>query len=87
MLGGDFLAGEELEGLRRAVRCGMEVGAADPGGVDIQLHTTHHTAGLQDLSQARARWGTAADGFLSLFGTTVVLPGIGELRNTVAQNQ
>jgi type IV secretion system protein VirD4 len=33
---------------------------------------------LQDLSQARARWGTAADGFLSLFGTTVVLPGIAD---------
>jgi len=33
---------------------------------------------LQDLSQARTRWGGAADGFLSLFGTTVVLPGIGD---------
>jgi type IV secretory pathway TraG/TraD family ATPase VirD4 len=35
---------------------------------------------LQDLSQARGRWGSAADGFLSLFGTTVVLPGIGDMR-------
>lgn len=34
---------------------------------------------LQDLSQARERWGRAADGFLSLFGTTVVLPGIGDI--------
>ena len=33
-------------------------------------------ARLQDLSQARVRWGQAADGFLSLFGTTVVLRGI-----------
>jgi type IV secretory pathway TraG/TraD family ATPase VirD4 len=33
---------------------------------------------LQDLSQARARWGRSADGFLSLFGTTVVLPGIAD---------
>jgi type IV secretory pathway TraG/TraD family ATPase VirD4 len=33
---------------------------------------------LQDLSQARVRWGQAADGFLSLFGTTVVLPGIAD---------
>ena len=33
---------------------------------------------LQDLSQARVRWGRSADGFLSLFGTTVVLPGIGD---------
>jgi type IV secretory pathway TraG/TraD family ATPase VirD4 len=34
---------------------------------------------LQDLSQARVRWGPAADGFLSLFGSKVVLPGIGDL--------
>lgn len=34
---------------------------------------------LQDLSQARARWGPAADGFLSLFNTKVVLPGIADL--------
>jgi type IV secretion system protein VirD4 len=42
---------------------------------------------LQDLSQARTRWGQAADGFLSLFGTTVVLPGIADtatLRNLSA---
>ncbi len=35
---------------------------------------------LQDLSQARVRWGEAADGFLSFFGTTVVLPGIGDVQ-------
>jgi type IV secretory pathway TraG/TraD family ATPase VirD4 len=35
---------------------------------------------LQDLSQARARWGQAADGFMSLFGTKVILAGIGDLR-------
>jgi hypothetical protein len=35
-------------------------------------------ASLQDLSQARARWGASADGFLSLFPTTVVLPGIAD---------
>lgn len=34
---------------------------------------------LQDLSQARRRWGPDADGLLSLFGTTVVLPGIGDV--------
>ncbi len=33
---------------------------------------------LQDLSQARTRWGAAAAGFLSLFPTTVVLPGIAD---------
>jgi type IV secretion system protein VirD4 len=34
---------------------------------------------LQDLSQARHRWPGHADGFPSLFGTTVVLPGIGDV--------
>jgi type IV secretion system protein VirD4 len=35
---------------------------------------------FQDLSQARGRWGQAADGFLSLFGAKVILSGIGDLR-------
>ncbi|MHB1486171.1 MAG: type IV secretory system conjugative DNA transfer family protein [Acidimicrobiales bacterium] len=39
---------------------------------------------LQDLSQARARWGVAADGFLSLFGTKVVLSGVGDVRTLEA---
>ncbi len=34
---------------------------------------------LQDLSQARHRWMARADGFPSLFGSTVVLPGIGDV--------
>jgi type IV secretory pathway TraG/TraD family ATPase VirD4 len=34
---------------------------------------------LQDLSQARVKWGAAADGFLSLFGAKLVLPGIGDM--------
>ena len=34
---------------------------------------------LQDLSQARSRWGSAADGFLTLFGTTAVFPGIADV--------
>ena len=35
--------------------------------------------GLQDLSQARSRWGSdAADGFMSLFQTKLVLSGIGD---------
>jgi type IV secretory pathway TraG/TraD family ATPase VirD4 len=34
---------------------------------------------LQDLSQARSRWGHAADGFLTLFPTNVILPGIADL--------
>jgi hypothetical protein len=40
--------------------------------------------GGQDLSQARGRWGTAAEGFLSLFGTTVVLAGIGDVHTLEA---
>ena len=39
---------------------------------------------LQDLSQARSRWPEHADGFPSLFGTTVVLPGIGDVRTLEA---
>jgi hypothetical protein len=34
---------------------------------------------LQDLSQARERWKTRADGFLSLFGTKVLLRGLGDV--------
>ena len=33
---------------------------------------------LQDLSQARHRWGSQADGFLTLFATTLLLPGIAD---------
>jgi type IV secretion system protein VirD4 len=33
---------------------------------------------LQDLSQARRRWGTEAQGFLSLFTTKAILPGVSE---------
>lgn len=36
-------------------------------------------ASLQDLSQARRRWGPEADAFPSLFGTTVVLGGIADM--------
>ncbi|HEY5196246.1 MAG TPA: type IV secretory system conjugative DNA transfer family protein [Solirubrobacteraceae bacterium] len=37
----------------------------------------HVLACLQDLSQARARWGDqAADGMLSLFQTKLILPGV-----------
>lgn len=37
--------------------------------------------GLQDLSQARSRWGAdAAEGFMSLFQTKAVLSGIGDTR-------
>lgn len=33
---------------------------------------------LQDLSQARARWGPEADAFLSIFGTSAILGGIAD---------
>ena len=34
---------------------------------------------LQDLSQARARWGHAADGFLTLFTHKVILSGVADM--------
>ena len=41
----------------------------------------HVTACLQDLSQARARWSDgAAEGFLTLFQSKLVLPGISDPR-------
>ena len=33
---------------------------------------------LQDLSQARHRWGQQADGLLTLFATTLLLPGVAD---------
>ena len=42
---------------------------------------------FQDLTQARRRWPVHADGFPSLFGTTVVLPGIGDVRTLDALSQ
>jgi len=46
------------------------------GGQSLQV-----MIGLQDLSQARARWGqAAADGFMSLFQTRLVLNGIADSR-------
>lgn len=36
----------------------------------------HVIVGIQDLSRARERWGKAADGFLTLFGTKLVLSGV-----------
>ncbi|HZU71474.1 MAG TPA: type IV secretory system conjugative DNA transfer family protein [Acidimicrobiales bacterium] len=42
------------------------------------------TVCLQDLSQARSRWGAAADGFLTLFGTKLLLAGIADTRTLAA---
>lgn len=39
---------------------------------------------LQDLSQARVRYGPAADGFLTLFGAKLVLAGISDVRTLEA---
>ncbi len=36
----------------------------------------HVIVGIQDLSRARHRWGKEADGFLTLFFTKLVLPGV-----------
>jgi type IV secretion system protein VirD4 len=47
--------------------------AAEGGGQGLVT-----LACLQDLSQARARWGAVADGFFSLFNTKLIFPGIGD---------
>jgi type IV secretion system protein VirD4 len=44
----------------------------------------HVLACLQDLSQARTRWGDAADGLLSLFQTKLILDGIADTRTLEA---
>ncbi len=49
--------------------------AAEGGGQGLAL-----IASFQDLSQARARWGILADGFLTVFGEKLILPGIADTR-------
>jgi hypothetical protein len=56
--------------------------ASEGGGQGLIL-----LAALQDLSQARQRWGAAADGFLTLFGTKLILPGIADPRTLDAISQ
>lgn len=46
---------------------------SDGGGRGLQL-----MACFQDLTQASVRWGKAAGGFLTVFGTKVIFPGIGD---------
>jgi type IV secretion system protein VirD4 len=53
--------------------------ASEGGGQGLML-----LAALQDLSQARARWGAQADGFLTLFGTKLILRGVAETRTLEA---
>jgi type IV secretion system protein VirD4 len=53
--------------------------ASEGGGQGLVL-----LAALQDLSQARQRWGAQADGFLTLFGTKLILPGIADARTLEA---
>ncbi|WP_158257346.1 type IV secretory system conjugative DNA transfer family protein [Kineococcus xinjiangensis] len=52
---------------------------SEGGGQGLQV-----MACFQDLSQARGRWHDAADGFLTLFSTKVVFPGIGDVRTLEA---
>jgi type IV secretion system protein VirD4 len=49
--------------------------ASEGGGQGLTL-----LAALQDLSQARQRWGAQADGFLTLFGTKLILRGVADSR-------
>ena len=53
--------------------------ASEGGGQGLAL-----LAALQDLSQARARWGAAADGFLTLFGSKLLLPGVADVKTLEA---
>jgi type IV secretion system protein VirD4 len=53
--------------------------ASEGGGQGLLL-----VAALQDLSQARHRWGPQADGFLTLFGTKLILPDIADTRTLEA---
>ena len=48
---------------------------SEAGGQGLQVMVV-----LQDLSQARARWGTAGEGLLSLVGATAVLPNVRDRR-------
>jgi type IV secretory pathway TraG/TraD family ATPase VirD4 len=52
---------------------------AEGGGQGVVM-----LACLQDLSQASAKWGREADGFLTLFGTKLVFPGVGDSRTLEA---
>lgn len=54
---------------------------SEGGGQGLQV-----IACLQDLSQARGRWGQAADGFLSLFAIKLVFGGIGDLETLRAMS-
>ena len=56
--------------------------ASEGGGQGLVL-----LAALQDLSQARARWGQQADGFLTLFGTKLILRGIADAKTLDVMSQ
>ena len=56
--------------------------ASEGGGQGLML-----LAALQDLSQARQRWGAQADGFLTLFGTKLILSGIADSKTLDAMSQ
>lgn len=56
--------------------------ASEGGGQGLIL-----LAAFQDLSQARHRWGAQADGFLTLFGDKLILPGIADTRTLDAVSQ
>jgi type IV secretory pathway TraG/TraD family ATPase VirD4 len=53
--------------------------ASEGGGQGLSL-----LACFQDLSQARARWRDQADGFLTLFGSKLILTGVADPRTLEA---
>jgi type IV secretory pathway TraG/TraD family ATPase VirD4 len=52
---------------------------SEGGGLGLQIMCC-----FQDLTQASVRWAKAAEGFLSLFATLVVFPGIGDRKTLEA---
>lgn len=55
---------------------------SEGGGQGLQI-----MACLQDLSQARDQWGEAGRGFLTLFGTKVILGGLGDIETLTTLSQ
>lgn len=55
---------------------------SEGGGQGLQV-----MACLQDLSQARDQWGEAGRGFLTLFGTKLILGGLGDIETLTTLSQ
>jgi len=61
VLGPDLLAGEELERVRVRLPGRVEVGARDPGRIDVQLHPAHGAGRAEDLTEGAHGQRRSAD--------------------------